>query len=220
MKMKKFELAIYDLDGTLLDTSIGVLESVKYTINYFGLDQLSDEELISFIGPPIQNSFAKKYKLEGKAIQEIASVFRDRYKNFDLLKAVPYSGIFDSLERLKENGLKLAVATYKREDYAIKLLQHFGFDKYFDVLHGADHDNVLKKSDIVKQCMTEILIQDPSRVVLIGDTVNDEIGAKTVGIDFIGVAYGFGFRNVDLKSKTSDQKFAQSPLEVANLILH
>ena len=113
MKMKKFELAIYDLDGTLLDTSIGVLESVKYTINYFGLDQLSDEELISFIGPPIQNSFAKKYKLEGKAIQEIASVFRDRYKAEGIYSE---KHLYNCIKYIYNNPVKAGICN-KAEEY-------------------------------------------------------------------------------------------------------
>lgn len=216
---KRYKLAIYDLDGTLLNTAEGVLAATKYTIKHFGFPELNDEQMEAFIGPPIQDSFARAYNLDGPILQDIATVFRDRYKNVDLLKAVPYDGIFDSLQDLRSNGVKLAVATYKREDYALKILEYFGFEKYFDVMHGADHNNVLKKSDIVELCINETGVMEKNQVVLVGDTTNDEVGAKKVGIDFIGVTYGFGYQDIQSQEKADAIGFAATPLEVRDMIL-
>ena len=216
---KRYKLAVYDLDGTLLDTAEGVLAAAKYTIKQFGFRELDDNQMNSFIGPPIQESFAKAYHLEGDILQDIATVFRNRYKNADLLKAVPYDGIYDSLQSLQDNGIKLAVATYKREDYALKILEYFGFDKYFDVMHGADHNNVLRKADIVEKCINEIGMIEKKSVVLVGDTVSDETGAKKVGIDFIGVTYGFGYHDIQARDKAGAIGFASSPLDVKDIIL-
>ena len=216
---KRYRLAVYDLDGTLLDTAEGVLAAAKYTIKQFGFRELDDRQMRSFIGPPIQESFAKAYHVEGDILQDIATVFRDRYKNVDLLKAVPYDGIYDSLLDLRNNGIKLAVATYKREDYALRILEHFGFNKYFDVMHGADHNNVLRKSDIVEQCIIETGMTEKGTVVLVGDTISDEAGAKKVGIDFIGVTYGFGYQDDKAREKADAIGFASTPFEVKNMIL-
>ena len=153
--MGKYKVAVFDVDGTLLDTKEGVLESVQYTIEKFGLQRLSVEQLETFIGPPIQNSFARYYKLPEIEIQKLANTFRERYKMVDLLKAKPYDGIYQVFEMLKKKDIELAVATYKRQDYAIKILRHFGFDKYTDVLYGADNENKLKKKDIIQQYISE-----------------------------------------------------------------
>ena len=59
---------------------------------------------------------------------------------------------------------------------------------------GSDHANTLKKHDIIKKCIEELSIEDHNRAVIVGDTIHDYRGAQNVGIQFIGVNYGFGFR--------------------------
>lgn len=193
--MKKYEIAVFDVDGTLLDTTEGVLASVKYTIDKMGFAPLSDEQLLTFIGPPIQDSFAKTYQLEGEILQTIATCFRNRYKDYELFKAVPYDGIYELFDELSNKGVKLAVATYKRQDYAEAILRHFGFDRYTDILYGADHENKLKKVDIIRKCMDDLGVHDYGRAVMIGDSSHDAIGAHKIGMDFIGVTYGFDFKS-------------------------
>lgn len=192
--MTEWKAVVFDVDGTLLDTSEGVLSSVRYTIEAYGLAPLSDQELRRFIGPPIQDSFAREYGLDGGILQELATTFRDRYKGDDLFKAVPYDGIFQVLEKLKQCGIPIAVATYKREDYARRIMQHFGFDRYTDMIYGADHENRLKKADIIRKCLEHAGVAAPEQAVMVGDSDNDAAGAQKIGLKFLGVTYGFGFR--------------------------
>ncbi|MBE6578040.1 MAG: phosphoglycolate phosphatase [Ruminococcaceae bacterium] len=193
--MNRYKLAIFDLDGTLMDTTEGFVSAVKYTIEKMGYPMLSDKELSAFIGPPIQDSFAKAYGLEGPILQEIATVFRDRYSVPEVLfLAKPYDGIYDVFEGLLKRGVMPAVATYKREDYAVSLLKYYGFDRYTDILFGGDHENKLKKKDIIEKCINVAGITDKAEVVMIGDTKLDAIGAEGIGVDFLGVTYGFGFK--------------------------
>ena len=189
-----YSTIIFDVDGTLLDTTEGVLSAVTYTIREHQLAELSREELLTFIGPPIQDSFARVYGLSGEVLQELATTFRNRYKDVDLLKAVPYDGIYEVCEELKKRGIKIAIATYKRQDYATKIIQHFGFDRYTDIIYGADHENQLKKVDIIRKCLEDMGIDDPHEAVMVGDSDNDAIGAMKIGMEFIGVTYGFGFK--------------------------
>lgn len=190
----QFKAVAFDLDGTLLDTSAGILASVKYTIQKFGLKPLEEDCLRNFIGPPIQRSFAKYYGLEGEALKEAAAVFRDRYKGEDLLRAVPYEGIYDVLEALCLNGIKPVIATYKRQDYASVLLRHFEFHKYTDIMCGSDFEGNLQKKDILENALRSAGISDYGEAVMVGDTDNDAVGADNIGAAFIGVTYGFGFR--------------------------
>lgn len=192
--MNKYDLVIFDVDGTLLDTSEGVISAVKHTIKEMKLEMLPDEVISTFIGPPIQDSFARWYGLNGSILQDIATLFRNYYKGVDLFKAVPYEGIYVVLQELANRNIMTAIATYKREDYAITLLKHFGFDAYCKNIHGGDHENKMKKKDIIELCIAESKVNDKSKVVMIGDTNNDEVGAELVGIDFIGVTFGFGFK--------------------------
>ena len=192
--MPHFKAVVFDVDGTLLDTSEGVLSSVKYTIDKHHLSPLSENELSTFIGPPIQNSFANTYGLKGEILQDLATTFRNQYKDYDLLKAVPYPGIYKVFDSLKEKGITIAIATYKRQDYAEKILRHFKFDQYTDILCGADHENKLKKRDIIELALNKAGISDYAEAIMVGDSDNDAIGAQEIGTSFIGVTYGFGFK--------------------------
>lgn len=214
--MPHFDLAVFDVDGTLLDTTEGVLSSVEYTIEHFGFEPLSEQRLKKFIGPPIQNSFADAYGLSGDILQEIASVFRNRYKDVDLLKAKPYDGIYEAMDSLVKKDVKIAVATYKRQDYAERILRHFGFDRYTDIMYGADHENKLKKRDIIEKCIRDSGISDYSSAVMIGDSDNDAIGARDIGVSFIAVTYGFGFDNAADAMEFPNAGIAETPAEIVN----
>ena len=217
--MSKYDLVIFDVDGTVLDTSSGVLSAVQYTIDKLGYDKIDDKTLATFIGPPIQDSFARVYGLKGDILQTIATIFRDRYKDVDLLKAEPYPGIYDVIRTLSENNITSAIATYKREDYAVTLLKHFRFDEYIDIMHGGDHENKLKKKDIIEICIAESGITDKSRIVMVGDTDHDAIGAQQVGVDFIAVTFGFGFKNKEDVDKIKAVGCAEKAIEILDYII-
>ena len=214
----RYDLVIFDLDGTLLDTSSGLLRAITHTIKVMGFAPLDEKMLDTFIGPPIQDSFARAYGLSGPILQEIAGVFRDRYSTADLLGATAYDGIFALFDALIARGVQVAVATYKREDYALTLLRHFGFDRYTAILHGGDHENKLKKKDIIDICINESGVTDKSRVVMVGDTAHDAVGAEGMGIDFIGVTYGFGFKSAADLGEHATVGVAATPLEILNFI--
>ncbi len=209
---------IFDLDGTLLDTSEGILLSVEHTVKELGYRELTLEEKLSFIGPPVQVSLKRLYGISDEEAQRGAGVFRDFYKGDALLKAKPYDGIYDLCRTLKEEGVRMAVATYKREDYALRLLKHYDFDKYCDPMHGADHNNVLKKEDIIMMCMEEMGAKKED-CVLIGDTDNDARGAMHAGIPFIAVTYGFGFKDKESIGAFPYIGIAQSPIAVTDTVL-
>lgn len=197
MIMSKYNCVIFDLDGTLMDTSIGVLKSVDYTIDKMNLKQLPENELRTFIGPPIQNSFRSKFNLNDDDTNKAAAMFRQAYKDKFLYDAEIFAGMIELLSHLKQNNILTMVATYKREDYTMMLLEHFGLSKYFDFIKGSDMEGKLTKADIVNLCIDRSGL-DRDQIVLIGDTVHDAIGAKKAGIDFIAVTYGFGFRKGDI----------------------
>jgi phosphoglycolate phosphatase len=210
--MKDYKLVVFDLDGTLLDTTEGILASVGYAVSALNLPTLSREVALSFIGPPISDSFAKHYGLSGALLQKAVDTFRDDYKNNRLFEAAPYSGIYDAFDYLRSSGVKTAVATYKREDSALKLLQHYGFDRYTDLMFGADNDNKLKKKDIIMKCISTSNLAAPKTLV-VGDTLHDAEGAKSLGLDFLAVTYGFGFKASDGLSCANAVASIDTPLE-------
>ena len=131
---------------------------------------------------------------------------------------MPYVGVCDLLELLKKYNMKIAVATYKKHSDAIPLLEHFKFSNYYDVAYGADPDNKLKKSDIIKKCIKDLEVS-PNETVMIGDTKLDAIGAEQIGCDFIGVTYGFGFKSKDDVYKYKNVGAADTIKELCEMLL-
>ncbi len=217
--MRAYDAALFDLDGTLLDTSEGVWASTRYAIEEMKLPMVSQEVLRTFIGPPIQKSFARVYGLSEEKAAEAAAVFRNRYKDKDLLLATPYDGIFDAIKALSDAGLRTGVATYKRQDYALRLLAHYGFDKVCDVICGSDLEGKLTKRDIIKNAIKELGVSDMSRVVMIGDSDNDAIGAGEIGVPFVGVLYGFGFSSKEDVDAFANVGSAKTPADLPGCIL-
>lgn len=214
--MKK--AVLFDLDGTLLDTTEGVLESAEHAARELGLPDLPRETMLKFVGPPIQMSFIDYYGVTCETAQEAANAFRAYYKEHALLKARPYPGMQEVLRALCALGVKIGVATYKREDYAITILEHFGIAPFCQAMHGADHFNRLTKADIVNLCIRELgaRLED---TVMIGDTEHDAKGASLAGVDFIAVTFGFGFRSPLDVGNYPSMGCADSLPEVLDLIL-
>lgn len=218
MSAERFDIVIFDVDGTLLDTSSGIIAAVQRVVDEVKLPVLSTEQLERFIGPPIQHSFAKIYNLPQVAADELAARFRFLYcQDKYLFQAVPYEGIYDTLSEIV-TYTHVAIATYKRYDYATKILKHFGFDKFTTNFWGSDFEGRLTKRDIIMQVISKQGIPELSRVLMIGDTCHDELGADALGIKFLGVTYGFGFKSQEDIHSSNCIGIATNPLEILNYI--
>ena len=217
--MRRYDAVVFDLDGTLLDTSEGIGRSVAYVIKTMKYPEVSDEVMRTFIGPPIQRSFARVFGLDQDEANAAADMFRARYKESDILLARPYDGIFDTIRSLSKAGVRSAVATYKRQDYAEKILVHFGFDKVCDVICGSDLEGKLTKKDIIVNAIRKLGVSDKSRAVMVGDSDNDAIGAAECGVDFIAATYGFGFASAEDADEFSNIGAADTPDGILRYIL-
>lgn len=185
---------LFDLDGTLLDTSKGVIESAIFAAKQLGYEELPHSTMMTFIGPPIQDSFKKYYHSDDETAQKAASIFRNYYLEKAITNANVYPGVHELMKELNKRKVKIAVATYKREDIALKILINFKLDVYCDVIHGADNFNKLTKAEIINICLNDIDV-DRKEVALVGDTEHDAMGALKAGVSFIGVTYGLGFKS-------------------------
>lgn len=201
------KVIIWDIDGTLLNTLPGLTSAYQYTIERLGLAQKSDQEIRSYIGPTPVTVFMERFGLNQKDTQFAADIFRDRYKNHDLLKAEMFPQMDVVLKTIQQQGILQAIATNKRQDYALDICKHFGIDKYCYPIYGADNFNQLKKVDLIKKCMHKL---GTTTAVMIGDTNGDKSAAEQAGIDFIGVNYGFGFKNIN--------HYANSPIDILKIL--
>ena len=219
-KKSKYKLVVFDLDGTLLNTVEGILAAVRFTIISTGRKMPDEQILASFIGPPPQQSFAKAFNISGKELDNLVLMFRNRYKSKEMLKAVPYEGVYELCQSLLNQNICLSIATYKREDYALLLINHFGLNKFMKISCGADIAGKLTKNDIIKKTIALAGVDNYDEVVMVGDTIHDAEGAAQSGIDFIGVTYGFGFK--DAKDVIGENVIgvAQTPKDIFDIIMN
>ncbi len=215
MMIEEFDLCIFDMDGTLLDTSRGILEAVRHTLHVFGKNIPAEKTLKAFIGPPLKQSFLKLPDVESSECDKLVSEFREVYAKKYLLQAKLYDGILELCERMDKEEIQMAIATYKPQKFAERLAEHFNLRKFMRVILGSDLNNTLTKMDIIQKVLGEVQVSHLSRVVYIGDTYSDAEAAAGCNIKFIGAAYGFGLKacQEDLEH-THAIKLIRNPLEV------
>lgn len=181
---------LFDLDGTLTDSGEGIINCAILALEHFGLPIPSRETLRVFVGPPLHESFIR-FGVPADRAEEAVEVYRSRYIPIGKFENTPYPGIRELLEALKNRGWKLYVATSKPEVTAVEILEHFDLSKYFRLICGADmgHDRE-KKSDVIRY----LLKQSPQngKMLMVGDTKYDVLGAAELGIPAIGVSWGYG----------------------------
>lgn len=186
------KLIIFDLDGTLLDTGRGISKCIASTLGKMGFPVPDEETCKSFVGPPLKKRFLELYDADEKIADAFVASFREEYGKGDIFLADRYEGLNECLATFRER-YSLAVATNKREDFAKKLLQKFEMDAFFDIICGSDAAATMTKNHIVEKAMNLLGVK-PAQSILVGDSSNDAESAAQLGIPFIGVTYGYGFK--------------------------
>ncbi len=187
---------LFDLDGTLTDSSEGIIKCCLYTFSHYGIE-IPEDKLSTLIGPPLRYSFAR-YGIPENEIENALTRYRERYLSVGKFENKPYPDIEKLLSGLKGAGHRLFVATCKPEETSIEIMNHFNLGHYFEGICGASFDT----SRDSKSAVIEYLIKkyNPENMIMVGDTVFDVEGAATLGIDTIGVGWGFGNPNDMLKA--------------------
>ena len=189
--MKKYIL--FDLDGTITDPKEGITKSVAYALSKFGIKVDSLNELCKFIGPPLKDSFIEYYNFNDDEAEKAIKYYREYFSDRGIYENQVYKGFEDILISLKENNKVLIVATSKPTIFAQKILEHFNLRKYFSFVSGSNLDGTrVKKSEVIQYALERNNIKDLSEVIMIGDRKHDVYGAKEIGIESIGVLYGYG----------------------------
>ncbi len=189
MKYRNF---IFDLDGTLADTSPGVFEGIRLVLRQMGEPPVPEDQLSRFIGPPLHISFAAVCGMKDPRLHEAVGIFREYYKNGGVYNSVLYPGMEQLLRTLKEQGAVLMVATLKREEQAVSLIEHMGLSSLFSAVVGGDDAELRTKKDNIELAMRLSGASDKSATLMIGDSEFDAVGAEQAGVDFCAANYGFG----------------------------
>lgn len=191
--MKSYSTILFDLDGTLSDSSQGIINSIIYALEKYDVNDYDMPLLRKFLGPPLHESFEKFMGFDKEKSLQAVKLYREYFSSKGLFENEIYGGVSDLLQNLKENGKALIVATSKPQLFTDRIMEHFNLAKYFDFIAGSNMDTTRsKKAEVIEYAVTECNIKDKSSVVMVGDRAEDMIGAQTVGIDSIGVEYGYG----------------------------
>ena len=153
-------------------------------------------ELLKFIGPPLIESFQEFYGLSRDEAKIAVEYYREYYLAKGMFENSVFSGIEDLLISLKENGKNLMVATSKVEQFADTVLENFGTREIFYQYLPAAIWKAQKthKDEIILSVLERCEITDLEQTVMIGDRMHDILGAKSAGINSIGILYGYGTR--------------------------
>ena len=189
--MKK--AVLFDLDGTLVDSSEGITKSVQYALKHFGIEENDLSKLQVFIGPPLGESFMRYYGFSKEQADEGILVYRERYKPIGIFECKLYPGVRECIMQLKEQGYLIGVASSKPEKFCKMILEHFDVLSLFDDVVGATEDGSIgTKEEVLNEVMRRWADIPKENMCLIGDTIFDVEGANLVGIPAIGVSFGFG----------------------------
>lgn len=188
-----YQYILFDLDGTLTESGEGIINSAKYALAKMGIRDYDESCLSRFIGPPLQESFRTLIGLSEQDTDLAIKYYREYYQEKGWCENRVYDGIEGLLKQLKDMHKTLIVATSKPEDMARKILQYFHLDSYFTYIAGASNGpERVKKEDVIRYALSVCKISDLSLAVMVGDRSQDVNGAKAVGMDCIGVLYGYG----------------------------
>lgn len=192
----KYKLVIFDFDGTIADTSLGIIDSHIYALNMMGKAIPSSDELKKIIGGNLLDTYKNNFNFDEDTAKVAVKIYRERYAAVGIHKAFPYAGIETFLKKLKECGCKIGLATLKADSFVRIMLNEINLINFFDYIYGVDLNDGQSKSQLLCECIKASNLNKKD-CVLIGDSNNDLIGAKEAEIDFIAVTYGFGFSAED-----------------------
>ena len=179
----------FDLDGTLVDSSKGIINSFIHSFEKMNLDTPDNKTLTTFIGPPLEVTFANFFSSQEEISKAILH-FRNYYESKGVNQFTKYPDIVNQLFNLKQKGFKLFVTTSKEEKMAKKLIQDAGLTKYFTGIYGALPKS-FHKTDVLQRAL---FLNEPQKEhsVIIGDTIYDMKAGKNLGILSMAVTWGFG----------------------------
>ena len=215
--MKNYRYVLFDLDGTLTESGEGIINSAVYALKKFGIEPEMNT-MTKFLGPPLKDSFRDFYGFDDEKCEQAVKYYREYYTTKGIFENRVYDGVEECLKKLSEAGLHLAVATSKPQGFAVKILEHFHLAQYFDYIGGAELDGSRSvKADVIVHTLKNCGVNDRSQVIMAGDRHHDVLGAKALGIDCIGMLYGYGTR--EELSKAGAVYIAETPLEAAKWLL-
>ena len=218
MSSKNYSYVLFDLDGTLTDSGPGIMNGFTYAIKKMGKEVPGRDILQKFVGPPLSDSFENVLGFSPEDTEKGILLYREYYNKLGgALENSVYPGIYDLLKKLKSENKTIMVATSKSLQATNTVLEHFGLRDYFDFIATPDGADIITKTDVINLILEEYKIKDKSSAVMVGDRHYDITAARNLGMDSIGVLYGYGSRK-ELEEAGATY-LAEKPDDIAEIVL-
>ena len=216
--MTSYRAAVFDLDGTLLDTLADLVESVNFALTECGCPTRSTEEIRRFLGNGMENLMTLCLPEDRRAlVPDALRVFQEHYAVHSLDRTGPYAGIPELLARLNAAGVKVAMVSNK-VDWAVKELRAHFFADAVPVAVGDLPGRRQRKPapDSTLAALAEVGVS-PEEAVFVGDSEVDVETARNAGMDCISVTWGF--RDEPVLRRCGATRLTDDPAQVADWIL-
>lgn len=217
--MKRYSYLFFDLDGTITDSAPGIINSIAYAFEKMGIAYSSKVDLRRYVGPPLVEAFMEDFAMSEARARETVAAFREYFADRGIFENAVYDHIPAALEALCAAGYTLVLATSKPEHFAKQILSHFDILKYFSFVGGSAPDESARasKPEVIRYCMSALGGVAPQDCVMIGDRKYDCLGAAKLGMDCVGVTYGYG--SIDELSLAGATYIVHSVDELTKLFL-
>lgn len=216
--MKGRPMIIFDMDGTLLDSAPGITKSLTHAIRNLGHDFHPPAGVQQLFGPPMNQVVAELLRPFGDdRVEQCVQTYREHYRDYGLYDCSPYPGIAEALQSLIADGISLAVATSKRQEFADKMLRHAGLHGMFEDVRGTTADGSLDdKADLLRLMSASLNQSRPCRF-MIGDKRDDMVAASKNAIPAVGVTWGYG--TAQELTESGAVALSDSPRNLPGLVL-
>lgn len=216
--MRRYDAALFDLDGTLSASADGIRKCIELTMAELGMPCPDLSDYSRYIGPPLNRTFSLLCGLSDEQVERALPIYRGYYDIHGTKANRLYDGMAEVLAALRDEGVRIAVCTSKNERLAGDVVALLGIGGYLDAVCGSRDDGSRKeKPDLIPYALDSLSGIAPSRAVMIGDTYFDTLGAVSCGVDFIGVLYGYGTR--ESMEAAGARVFADTPVDILRYIL-
>ena len=191
---------IFDMDGTLLDSSYAMTNSVNFVRKQFGLKPIEKEYLEYVINEPSINLPMKLYDIK-EYTNEHKEIFAKHYLANANLHVKPYEGVYDFLKELHVKGITLSIATNATDFFAKNMLKGQNMLEFFSFIVGANNVEKSKPNPDMIYHINQLSQIPKEKSILVGDSVKDEEAARNADVEFLFASWGYG------KSENSKNKF-------------
>ncbi|WBW49709.1 HAD hydrolase-like protein [Peptoniphilus equinus] len=182
---------VFDMDGTLVESGEGIVNSFIYAFQKMGLAVPPKRELERYIGPPLKETFKLRFGFTPDEAATALSYYREYYRQKGKFEIRPYDGITELVKQLAKTHT-IALGTSKLQESAEDILAHLKLKDYFSVFSGATQDDTRDTKVKVLEYVLEQLGPTEAPIVMVGDRFYDMEGATALGLIPIGVSWGYG----------------------------